>query len=76
MTVTQSRILKNDSITVKGTHKISHKTSHSSADAAAPANKGEPKAEIIQKEPAFAIIEVTCNCGKKIQLRCDYSSTE
>jgi hypothetical protein len=76
MSVTQSRILKNDSITVKGTHKISHKASTPAAGAGTAANKTQPKAEIIQKEPDFAIIEVTCGCGQKVQLRCDYSSAQ
>jgi len=76
MAVKQSRILKNDSITIEGTHKISHRGNNFAAGGVPSGGGGEPRAEIIQKEPGFAIIEVTCGCGQKIQLRCDYTPSQ
>lgn len=31
------------------------------------------QAHIVEKHPEFAIIEITCRCGEKIQLKCDYA---
>jgi len=31
-----------------------------------------PQATIVESSPEFAVIEVTCSCGTKIQLKCEY----
>ena len=31
-----------------------------------------PQVRIMEKHPEFAVIEVTCCCGSKTYLRCDY----
>jgi hypothetical protein len=32
-----------------------------------------PQARVIENQPEFAILEVTCSCGNKICLRCEYA---
>lgn len=34
---------------------------------------GEPKVQLIREDGAVRAIEVTCGCGEKIRIRCDYS---
>jgi hypothetical protein len=34
------------------------------------------KAACIESHPGFAVIEVTCRCGEKIYLRCEYAGSE
>lgn len=42
-----------------------------SGDSAAPAGgQGQPAARIVGREGNVAIVEVTCLCGRTIQLRC------
>jgi hypothetical protein len=73
MAVKQNRILKSDSIKIEGVQKISHQSQNSSRSGSS-LNNGQFNAEIIQKEPDFAIIEITCSCGEKAQIRCDYAA--
>ena len=34
----------------------------------------EPQVAIVEKHPDFVVIEVTCSCGIKTSLRCEYSN--
>ncbi len=36
-------------------------------------DSGEPSIELIQQNGVIQSIEVTCSCGQKISLACDYS---
>jgi hypothetical protein len=31
-----------------------------------------PQARIAKSQPEFAVIEITCSCGKRTDLRCEY----
>jgi hypothetical protein len=33
----------------------------------------EPQARVLENHPQYALIEVTCSCGTKISLKCDYA---
>ena len=49
--------------------------------ASRPANKGNltsaaPKAHIVENTPEFAVIEITCSCGIKTSVKCQYSNTK
>jgi len=35
---------------------------------------GAPRVRVAQSNPEFAILEVTCGCGKVIHVRCDYAA--
>ena len=32
-----------------------------------------PKVRILENHPEYAVIEVTCSCGTKISLKCEYA---
>jgi hypothetical protein len=34
-----------------------------------------PSARVTQNHPQYAIIEVTCSCGKTTYIRCDYAAS-
>jgi len=34
---------------------------------------GEPTADIVENHPEFAVIEITCCCGTRTYLRCEYA---
>jgi len=36
----------------------------------------EPGVHIVKKHPDFALIEVTCSCGEKMYLRCEYAGVK
>ena len=33
------------------------------------------KVRIVENHPEFAVMEVTCGCGTKIHIRCEYTDT-
>ena len=35
-----------------------------------------PQARIVENHPQFAVIEVTCCCGAKTHIRCEYATVE
>ena len=40
----------------------------------APCDSAGPSARVTQNHPQYAIIEVTCACGKTTYIRCDYAA--
>lgn len=36
----------------------------------------EPEACVVENYPEFAVIEVTCSCGAKMRLKCEYTRAE
>ena len=35
-----------------------------------------PQVRIVQNHPEFAVIEVTCSCGTKMNVKCEYADTK
>jgi hypothetical protein len=69
------RILKSNDIELEGQFHLDI-----SRPGATPRNNNtalsEPKAHIIEKQAEFAVIEVTCSCGTKTYLRCEYAKDQ
>ncbi len=38
--------------------------------------KGENVALIVENHPEFAVIEVSCSCGAKTHIRCEYADVQ
>ncbi len=36
----------------------------------------EPQVRIVQNQPEFAVIEITCSCGTGISLKCEYAGAK
>jgi len=36
----------------------------------------EPQVRIVESQPEFAVIEITCSCGTGIFLRCEYAGAK
>ena len=75
-----AKILKSQTINLAGTCELDEIVTADckGADATRPpkkkqqadAEKIEPKAEVVGAEEGFLILEISCSCGEKIQLRC------
>jgi len=35
-----------------------------------------PQVSIVENQPEFAVIEITCSCGTKTYVRCEYAAAE
>ncbi len=36
----------------------------------------EPQVRIVESQPEFAVIEITCSCGTGMSLRCEYAGAK
>ena len=36
----------------------------------------EPQVRIVESQPEFAVIEITCSCGAGMYLRCEYAGVK
>jgi hypothetical protein len=41
-----------------------------------PAPSTPARARVVESHPEYALVEVTCSCGKTTYIRCDYAPTK
>lgn len=69
------RILKGSDVRVEGRLRLeAARSGDRSLKESCPAS--EPDVRIVKKHPEFALVEVTCSCGQKLYLRCEYAGVE
>jgi len=72
MPQTVARILKGSDVNIEGRFQLGF--AHT---AVGPNGKNinlmPPQVRIVEKQPGFAVIELTCSCGQKTHVRCDYA---
>ena len=78
MTRTSGRILKSEHVQLEGQYRLDVSQAGFSKAGVLPAGAASvPKqARIIESHPQYAIIEVTCSCGGKTLLRCEYAGAQ
>ena len=78
MMETSRRILKKDDVELDGRYQLDLGPGKSEANGPVSVNTvaSEPQARIIENQPEYAVIEVTCSCGMKVCLKCEYSDNE
>ncbi len=67
-----NRILKSDDVEVEGRLHLDLGTSVASAQNSRNATVGITKVRILENKNEYAVMEVTCSCGRKTTIRCDY----
>lgn len=77
---TTGSVLKSDAVKVEGTFNLgAESAATATATATSPntpkANPGSVKtqASIIENNPEFVLIELTCSCGTKTHVKCQYA---
>ena len=68
MKSTTGNVLRADHVKLEGQLQLDLLTPNAQNTASA-----APKARILENQPEFAIIEITCPCGTKTNLRCQYA---
>ena len=61
-------VIKKDKVKIAGTHAIAPAVIAETASAG-------PIGRIVRQDDAGAVIEVTCNCGERIELHCTYGGS-
>lgn len=73
---TISQILKADEVAFEGQFQLDvSKGGSNTPKGGAPAVVA-PGARIIESNSEFAVIEITCSCGRTARLRCEYAPNE
>jgi hypothetical protein len=70
-----SRVLKKDEVTVEGQRHLDIAGGRINMQQGRAGIVGEPQARVVESSAEFAVIEVTCGCGRKTHLRCRYADT-
>ena len=78
MTETSGRILRSDDVELEGQYRLGLLPDEFETSAQGPNNAlmKAPQARIVENGPTYAVIEVTCSCGAKVCLKCEYSDAE
>jgi hypothetical protein len=74
MTKTVGNILKSSNVKIEGRF---HLNVDPGAHPAPPLRKNPnlpPQVRIVEKHPEFAVLELTCSCGNKSYIRCEYDN--
>ena len=66
---TTGRILKKNQVRLEGKLRLELDGPGAANTAAA----GSATARIVKTDPQFALVEITCGCGRKTYLRCEYA---
>ncbi len=77
---TAGRILKGDSVKLEGRVCIDAVRVPAGEQQAVPEEKNAvlatPQVCVVENHPEFAVMEITCSCGTKTHLRCEYAGVE
>ena len=67
-----ARVLKAENVQVNGSVRLDiGRPTQKQTSATGPA-ACSPQADIVEKTDAYAVIELTCACGAKTRIRCEY----
>jgi len=69
------RVIPADNVKIDGQVRLGLNAAadRSKTAAASSPNLNAPGAFIVEKNPQFLVVEVTCTCGKKTYLRCEFA---
>lgn len=68
-----NRILKSDNIEIEGRLNLDLEAAGQSPQNSRHVTAGITKVRILENQNEYAVMEVTCSCGRKTIIRCDYS---
>ena len=73
MIKTAGRILKSSDVKLEGQFHLDVAQAGSDLPKQQVAASSEPQVRVLENHPEYAVIEVTCCCGTKMSLKCEYA---
>ena len=70
---TAGRILKSNDVKLEGQFHLDVEHAGSDLPKQQIAASSAPQVRILENHPQYAVIEVTCSCGTKMSLKCEYA---
>ena len=69
-------ILKSNDVKLEGRFRLNVGQNIPNSSNQKKANLSSAQVRIVENHPEFAVMEVTCGCGAKINIRCDYTNAQ
>ena len=76
MQKTAGRILKSEEVKLEGRLQLDLPHMQPNLPKSTTAASGTQQAHIVENHPEFALIEITCSCGRRTYLKCEYADGE
>lgn len=73
---TRTKILKESEVKVEGQFTLDVMQTEQNSSKKTSTEQVEPQVRILQSEPEFSVIEITCSCGESMNLRCEYTAAK
>ena len=70
---TAGRILKSNDVKLEGQFHLDVVKAGLDSPKQQVAASSAPKVRILENHPEYAVIEVTCSCGTRMSLKCEYA---
>ena len=70
------RVLKADTVKIKGTYRLDINRPAGRMPNAGNTVSAAPQVRIVEKNDDFAVVELMCSCGTRTCVRCEYSNTK
>ena len=67
------RILKSENCKLEGEYHLDIERAGLDLPKQTAATSCAPQVRMLENNPEYAVIEVTCSCGTKISIRCEYA---
>jgi hypothetical protein len=76
MIKTAGRILKSEDFKLEGQFRLDIAPRSPDLPKKTATGTSAPKIHMLENHPEYAVIEVTCSCGSKISVRCEYADVQ
>jgi len=73
MTETTARILRQDDVSIKGRFHLALNRGPATEPGGQNNTQVTPAVRLVENNHEFAVIELTCSCGRKTQIKCRYT---
>lgn len=74
MTNVSGHILKGENIKVEGQFQLGLEQSAPNSVVQRNKTHNTAQAKVVETNPEFAVLEITCSCGTKTHVRCEYNN--
>lgn len=69
------QVLKSDKIKLEGQFHLNASQAQSYKPRQNNPTRATPQVRILENNPEYAVISITCSCGTETSIRCDYAET-
>ena len=73
---TAGRVLKAEDVKLEGLFHLDLIQADLSIPRGKKAAVAAPTARVVESRPEFVVVEITCSCGAKTQLKCEYAGAD